>query len=91
MPKRNAHASLLANRLQHAPGLFLLNPLKHHQAFCNQHLTEKFFFTSSAHDIFVAWCWPHVGNAKLSRLLANGLKRMVKQNYQQIRQKNFFN
>jgi hypothetical protein len=56
MPKRNARASLLANRLQHAPGLFLLNPLKHHQAFCNQHLTEKFFFTSSAHDIFVAWC-----------------------------------
>jgi hypothetical protein len=87
MPKRNAHASLLVNRLQHAPDLFLLNPLEHHQVFCNQHLTEKFFFTCSAHNILLPWCLASRRQRKAQRLSAIGLKRMVKQNYQQIRQK----
>jgi hypothetical protein len=80
MPKRNAQASLLANRLQHAPHLFLLNPLEHQQVFCNQHLTEKFFFTCSAHNSFVTLVPGLTQAPQSSATLAIALKRMVKQN-----------
>jgi hypothetical protein len=87
MPNRNAHASLFGKPPTTRSGSVSSKPLEHHQVFCNQHLTEKFFFTCSAHNILLPWCLPSHRQRKAQRLSAIGLKRMVKQNYQQIRQK----